>query len=130
MVLLSRRKFLEFVSAPLLPEIPATSNGKNDDENGNQTNGLSNGDLGRMRFYSVIKTLEKSTPRSWWFSKSEKTFSSKDITEIATGFEESIKTVGDFIKESGPYDGLLGFSQGASMAHLLLCLHQRQGNMH
>jgi predicted esterase len=35
--------------------------------------------------------------------------------------------VDEFIKENGPFDGLLGFSQGASMAHLLICLHQRKG---
>uniref|UniRef100_A0A914D279 Serine hydrolase FSH domain-containing protein n=1 Tax=Acrobeloides nanus TaxID=290746 RepID=A0A914D279_9BILA len=106
-------KFLEFVSAPLIPEIPATSNG-NDEENDNQTNGSFTGEA------------EKLIPRAWWFSKSENTFSSKDVTEIATGFEESVKVVDEFIKENGPFDGLLGFSQGASMAHLLICLHQRK----
>uniref|UniRef100_A0A0K0DU88 FSH1 domain-containing protein n=1 Tax=Strongyloides stercoralis TaxID=6248 RepID=A0A0K0DU88_STRER len=89
----------EFISAPLIPKIPIDKDSQCDDDEGN-----ANTELG---------------PRGWWFSKVEETFSSRDICDIATGFDQSVKEVIDYIKEKGPFDGLLGFSQGASMVHLL-----------
>uniref|UniRef100_A0A0N4Z4E4 FSH1 domain-containing protein n=1 Tax=Parastrongyloides trichosuri TaxID=131310 RepID=A0A0N4Z4E4_PARTI len=92
----------EFITAPLIPDIPVDSS--NDcDSNGTE----SSNEIG---------------PRAWWFSKEVKTFSSKDVCNIAVGFDEAVKEVTTFIKENGPFDGLMGFSQGASMVHLLTSL--------
>lgn len=41
------------------------------------------------------------------------------------GFEESIKVVEKAFEEHGPFDGLLGFSQGACFVALLCDLQQR-----
>ncbi|OUC48613.1 serine hydrolase [Trichinella nativa] len=49
--------------------------------------------------------------RSWWFSQENNRFSSKDITDLCTGFQESHN-----------FDGILGFSQGACMASLICSL--------
>lgn len=93
----------------------------------------------------VIFFLDKGTrgdPCAWWFSKPDAQFSSKDVTTLADGFEQSVQVVLEFIRvffrfnffppkitvaqnsfqNNGPFDGLFGFSQGASMVHLLLAL--------
>ncbi|CAI5446899.1 unnamed protein product [Caenorhabditis angaria] len=71
--------------------------------------------------HTVIGDQNVETSRAWWFSNaSQMSFSSREPTEIAVGFEESIETLLDFIQKNGPFDGLMGFSQGASMVHLLL----------
>ncbi|XP_037508007.1 esterase OVCA2 [Rhipicephalus sanguineus] len=59
--------------------------------------------------------------RAWWFS-SEKTFSSKEYTDTCRGFEESVKAIEEAFKEQGPFDGILGFSQGAAMTAMILSL--------
>ena len=43
------------------------------------------------------------------------------------GIEDSLKTLAGLSKTNGPFDGVLGFSQGAVMAHILvaLVLHYR-----
>lgn len=59
--------------------------------------------------------------RGWWFTK-KTSFSAKDISDDDFGFRESIKLIEDYVKEEGPFDGILGFSQGASLAALLCAL--------
>uniref|UniRef100_A0AC35U023 FSH1 domain-containing protein n=1 Tax=Rhabditophanes sp. KR3021 TaxID=114890 RepID=A0AC35U023_9BILA len=96
----------DFVSGPLVPTIPNEE-----------------GDVGK----EVVKSIPPAdTPRGWWFSKEEKTFSSKDICINASGFDEGVQTVVNHIKENGPYDGLLGFSQGGAMVHLLSVMASRK----
>ncbi|XVF38149.1 hypothetical protein REPUB_Repub20aG0074400 [Reevesia pubescens] len=51
----------------------------------------------------------------------------KDFTEY-TNLEESISHLCQYITNNGPFDGLLGFSQGASLAALLLG-YQAQGKV-
>ncbi|KAL3223753.1 hypothetical protein MRX96_049686 [Rhipicephalus microplus] len=38
------------------------------------------------------------------------------------GFEESVKAIEQACKEQGPFDGILGFSQGAAMTAMILVL--------
>ena len=71
-----------------------------------------------------VKSEDRGEVRGWWFSKADDHFSSRDVTNIATGFEDSVKTVLSYIEENGPFDGIFGFSQGACMTHLLLAKHQ------
>lgn len=35
-----------------------------------------------------------------------------------------VSSVREYVRANGPFDGILGFSQGASMAHLLLAMEQ------
>ncbi|KJH47300.1 serine hydrolase [Dictyocaulus viviparus] len=67
--------------------------------------------------------------RGWWFSREDNDFSSKDVCCIATGFEKSVSFICKYVCDYGPFDGILGFSQGASMAHLLLVMEKR-GEIH
>jgi hypothetical protein len=39
--------------------------------------------------------------------------------------DESMEYVANFVKQEGPFDGIFGFSQGGTMASLIL---QRQGD--
>ncbi|CAA94571.1 Esterase C25G4.2 [Caenorhabditis elegans] len=75
--------------------------------------------------HSVAVDEHVDSSRAWWFSNNEAmSFSSRESTEVAVGFEESVAAVVKFIEENGPFDGLLGFSQGASMVHLLIAKAQ------
>ncbi|KAJ6797533.1 uncharacterized protein M6B38_123400 [Iris pallida] len=51
----------------------------------------------------------------------------KDFTEY-TNLEECISFLCDYMKENGPFDGLLGFSQGATLSALLIG-YQAQGKV-
>ena len=62
--------------------------------------------------------------RGWWFSKSEKTYNALDKTDVCLGFEESVQAVKEAFDAEGPFDGLLGFSQGACLAALLCIMQQ------
>ncbi|KAJ7244706.1 hypothetical protein O6H91_18G020700 [Diphasiastrum complanatum] len=53
----------------------------------------------------------------WFLSNSDYT--------VYNGFEESMKYISDYLKQHGPFDGLLGFSQGAMIASYLTCLQKK-----
>ena len=56
----------------------------------------------------------------WWNSQQD-----PDGVYQYAGVEETLLHVDSHLASHGPYDGVLGFSQGGSLAHLL-CLMQRQ----
>ena len=58
--------------------------------------------------------------RGWWFSRPEKSYNAMDSTDICMGYEESLQLVEDTFRCEGPFDGVLGFSQGASFVSLLV----------
>ena len=62
--------------------------------------------------------------RGWWFSTPNRTYRAIDKTDTCIGFEESLELVSETFKTAGPFDGILGFSQGAAFASIL-CAHQR-----
>ena len=55
----------------------------------------------------------------WWFSTSEKTFNSKIPSDLCIGFGDSLDLIEKTFAEQGPFDGLLGFSQGAAFVGIL-----------
>lgn len=61
----------------------------------------------------------------WFFNRDDKTFRGIRKGGPAIGFEESVKLVEDIFQKEGPFDGLLGFSQGACFVGLLCDLQQR-----
>lgn len=66
-----------------------------------------------------------SSNRGWWFSRTDPdAFYSLQKTNICKGFDESVDTIISFCQVNGPFDGLIGFSQGASMVSLLCSLQQ------
>ncbi|XP_071803823.1 esterase OVCA2-like [Asterias amurensis] len=63
--------------------------------------------------------------RGWWFSTNESTFKASQTSDVNPGLEESLTVVAQTIKELGPFDGILAFSQGAAFAAILCALQSR-----
>jgi glutathione S-transferase/predicted esterase len=63
--------------------------------------------------------------RGWWFSQPHGYFKSNDVSACDKGFEESLAIIKKTIEEDGPFDGLMGFSQGAALAVLIGLLQSR-----
>uniref|UniRef100_A0A069DPH8 Putative phospholipase/carboxyhydrolase n=1 Tax=Panstrongylus megistus TaxID=65343 RepID=A0A069DPH8_9HEMI len=64
--------------------------------------------------------------KSWWFTGENQTYISKIPSDIDEGFSDSVESVQRFVKDNGPFDGLLGFSQGAAFAGILAILLERK----
>ncbi|KAM8817323.1 esterase OVCA2 [Rhynchonycteris naso] len=63
--------------------------------------------------------------RGWWFSEQEAdVFSALQEPTVCRGLEEALETVAQALNKLGPFDGLLGFSQGAALAALVCALGQ------
>uniref|UniRef100_A0A2K6A6K5 Esterase OVCA2 n=2 Tax=Mandrillus leucophaeus TaxID=9568 RepID=A0A2K6A6K5_MANLE len=64
-------------------------------------------------------------PRGWWFSEQEAdVFSALEEPAVCRGLEESLGMVAQALSRLGPFDGLLGFSQGAALAAFICALGQ------
>ncbi|XP_014663668.1 PREDICTED: ovarian cancer-associated gene 2 protein homolog [Priapulus caudatus] len=72
-------------------------------------------------------TAENDSNRGWWFSTREKSYRAQDFTDIDDGFITSVDVIRAAFREHGPFDGVLGFSQGASMVSIL-CGMREQGD--
>ncbi|CAL8282291.1 unnamed protein product [Arctogadus glacialis] len=65
-------------------------------------------------------------PRGWWFSDVEgRSFSAQQRCAESLGLEESLAAVRAAGEELGPFDGVLGFSQGAALVAVLCALQER-----
>lgn len=64
--------------------------------------------------------------RSWWFNKDDGTFKGTNRSGPAFGFDKSVRLVEQVWNEQGPFQGLLGFSQGASFVGLLCNMSARK----
>lgn len=62
--------------------------------------------------------------KSWWFNKDDGSFKGTNVCGPAFGFEKSLNVVEE-AWESGNYQGLLGFSQGACFVSVLCSMSQR-----
>ncbi|NXE30235.1 OVCA2 Esterase, partial [Ardeotis kori] len=67
---------------------------------------------------------EDDPPRGWWFS-GPGTFEAGEAAAAPAGLEESLSAVAAALAEHGPFDGLLGFSQGAALAAMVCALRAR-----
>ncbi|KAG6462319.1 hypothetical protein O3G_MSEX013181 [Manduca sexta] len=63
--------------------------------------------------------------RSWWFNAEDNTFSGKCLGGPAIGFEDTLRLVEKVVSEHGPFDGFMGFSQGACLVGLLAAMQQK-----
>ena len=54
---------------------------------------------------------ETSNERGWWFS-SESSYNALEPTDCQKGFGESLEYLDRVFETQGPFDGILGFSQG------------------
>jgi hypothetical protein len=57
--------------------------------------------------------------KGWWFSREDDFFRASFVSDCDKGFNESLGLILETWKTFGPFDGILGFSQGAAMAGLL-----------
>ena len=64
--------------------------------------------------------------RGWWFSRPDQSYNALDETDISSGYDESISYTLQVLEQHGPFDGILGFSQGASLLSLLVHLQQNK----
>lgn len=65
--------------------------------------------------------------RGWWFSDTRaRSFSAQQQCEESLGLDESVATVREAVKAQGPFDGILGFSQGAAFVAMLCSLQEQK----
>uniref|UniRef100_A0A1A9V5H8 FSH1 domain-containing protein n=1 Tax=Glossina austeni TaxID=7395 RepID=A0A1A9V5H8_GLOAU len=69
---------------------------------------------------------ELSDQLSWWFNKDDGSFKGTNKNGPAFGFQVSLKVVEKAWKTRGPFQGLLGFSQGACLVGLICGLAKRK----
>ena len=62
----------------------------------------------------------------WWFNTEDRVFRATVPSNLSVGFTESVALIEETFKESGPFDGIIGFSQGASFAAILCAMQQKK----
>ncbi|XP_040907697.1 esterase OVCA2 [Toxotes jaculatrix] len=66
-------------------------------------------------------------PRGWWFSDVQaRSFNAQQQCEESLGLDESVTVVREAVKDQGPFDGILGFSQGAAFVAMLCSLQEQK----
>lgn len=65
--------------------------------------------------------------RGWWFSDVQaRSFSAQQQCEESLGLDESVTAVTEAVKVQGPFDGILGFSQGAAFVAMLCSIQEQK----
>ena len=64
--------------------------------------------------------------RAWWLAPAEENQLRPRDTSTCRGIEESLQTLENLLREEGPFDGVLGFSQGGAAAALLCAAIQKE----
>ncbi|XP_076876435.1 esterase OVCA2 [Brachyhypopomus gauderio] len=73
------------------------------------------------------KSASDEDQRGWWFSDSQaRSFDARQQCESSLGLEESVEAVRMAVKDQGPFDGILGFSQGAALVAMICALQERK----
>ncbi|KAI1904442.1 hypothetical protein AGOR_G00005690 [Albula goreensis] len=68
---------------------------------------------------------DEEDSRGWWFSDVQaRSFNAGQVCEASLGLEESLEAVKKAVKELGPFDGILGFSQGAALVAMVCALQE------
>jgi predicted esterase len=60
-----------------------------------------------------------NTDKGWWFSEKNSCYDALERTDCDLGFEQTLAYINSVFEEKGPFDGILGFSQGACLAGIL-----------
>jgi len=61
----------------------------------------------------------------WWFSAEGRSYVAQDVTDFSAGLDESLDLVARNLKDHGPFDGILAFSQGASLLSIICSLREK-----
>ncbi|CAN9501138.1 unnamed protein product [Ophioblennius macclurei] len=65
--------------------------------------------------------------RGWWFSDVHaRSFNARQQCEESLGLDQSVAAVREAVKLQGPFDGILGFSQGAALVAMLCSMQEKQ----
>lgn len=65
--------------------------------------------------------------RGWWFSDVQAhSFDARQDCESSLGLDESLEAVRVAVKDLGPFDGILGFSQGAALVAMVCALQEQK----
>ncbi|KAL1464099.1 hypothetical protein WDU94_003778 [Cyamophila willieti] len=70
---------------------------------------------------SNLEDIAESGEQRSWFHPQDDRYSEN----IVTGFNDSFPYIEEVIKSKGPFDGILGFSQGAELLGLICCLKSK-----
>ncbi|ORY24046.1 serine hydrolase FSH [Naematelia encephala] len=69
----------------------------------------------------------ETTPRAWWTTNGDRTIYRLWLKLPGKGFDETVQYIHDYLVKSEPFDGIMGFSQGACMAAILGALLTKPG---
>ncbi|XP_074625672.1 esterase OVCA2-like isoform X2 [Acropora palmata] len=72
--------------------------------------------------------VEGSNEYGWWFSTEDDTYDPLTPTDVTKGFGESLEVVKTTFNDKGPFDGVLGFSQGACFLSILCALREQENS--
>ncbi|TTK47644.1 Esterase OVCA2 [Bagarius yarrelli] len=65
--------------------------------------------------------------RGWWFSDAQAhSFDARQECKSSYGLDQSLEAVQKAVKDLGPFDGILGFSQGAALVAMLCSLQEQK----
>ncbi|KAM2182809.1 hypothetical protein COP2_034134 [Malus domestica] len=78
----------------------------------------------KFAWFVAPDLVEKNEGGEWKMEESP--FDPLQYQQQTAGFDESLAYIKTVYAEEGPFDGLLGFSQGAAMAAALVCAQQTQ----
>ena len=74
---------------------------------------------------NVIPNVDSETPLTgWWFSNADKSYLAQEVSDCCDGFNKSLDVVAKALQEHGPVDGIVSFSQGASLLSIICGLKQ------
>lgn len=61
----------------------------------------------------------------WWFNIEDHVFKATVPSDLCVGFEDSVAVIEKIFLEQGPFDGILGFSQGAAFVSILCAMKKK-----
>nr|XP_012227110.1 PREDICTED: UPF0483 protein AGAP003155 isoform X1 [Linepithema humile]XP_012227111.1 PREDICTED: UPF0483 protein AGAP003155 isoform X1 [Linepithema humile]XP_012227112.1 PREDICTED: UPF0483 protein AGAP003155 isoform X1 [Linepithema humile] len=62
----------------------------------------------------------------WWFNTEDRVFKATEPSELCVGFDDSVTLIEKTFSEQGPFDGILGFSQGAAFVNILCAMKKKK----
>jgi predicted esterase len=78
------------------------------------------------KFSCQLEDETKENDKGWWFSASDSSYNALDKTDVDLGFEQSLEYLNSVFESQGPFDAILGFSQGGCLASILCRLSETQ----
>lgn len=62
----------------------------------------------------------------WWFNTEDHVFKAVVPSDLCVGFDDSVAVIEKAFTEQGPFDGILGFSQGAAFVSILCAMKKKK----